>query len=333
MTIHDVAPGQDVPAAGTGAGIDRDRAKLMEIVGQLRSARRRTFRFLLAGRTGVGKSSLVNSLMGQPVAPVSDYEPTTAQVEIYESQVDGISYAVADTPGLCDDLPEAGNDQRYLELIRERVPEVDCMWFVTRLDDSRVSSDEKRGIALITQAFGPKVWTRAVLVFTFAGNVHPERYAEALQRRAELIRGEVAQHAGEKSAATIPAVAADNQADTTPDGHPWLGELYTTVFERISRSGALPFLLATASRIETGDTGPAPSVGAGDAPGPGTRGGAPRITLDENQRMRISRRIDAEIIPAMAALGITAGALFGPLGAAVGGVLGTAAGLLAWLKK
>ncbi|HET7460063.1 MAG TPA: GTPase [Longimicrobium sp.] len=328
MTIQD-APGAQDAGVEDGAAAPQ-RARLLEIVDQLRSARQRTFRFLLAGRTGVGKSSLVNSLMGQPVATVSDYEPATAQVEVYESQVDGIAYAVADTPGLCDDLPEVGNDERYLELIRERVPEVDCMWFVTRLDDSRVSSDEKRGIALITQAFGPRVWSRAVLVFTFANNVAPERYAQALQRRAELIREEVARHAGEKAARGIPAVAADNLAPTTPDGEPWLGELYTTVFERISRSGALPFLLATASRIDTGD---APPPADGWQGGPAAGGEPPRITLNDDQRERISRRIDAEIIPAMAALGITAGALFGPVGAAVGGVLGAAVGLLAWLKK
>lgn len=328
MTIQDPAGAERIPAPEKMAGLDRARAKVMEVVAQLRAARQRRFHFLLAGRAGVGKSSLVNSLLGQAVARVGDYEPTTADVAVYESELEGVSYTVADTPGLCDDLPEAGNDARYLALIRARVPEVDCMWFVTRLDDSRVSGDEKRGIRMITEAFGPRVWERAVLVFTFANNVPAERFADALARRAELIRREVAQYAGAETAAALPAVATDNLSETTPDGEPWLGELYTAVFERISRSGALPFLLATASRVAT-EPAPAPAAG-----GPGAEAaGVPRISLSEDQRTRISRRIDAEIIPTMAVLGVTVGLMFTPVAAAVGGGVGVVIGLLAWLKK
>jgi GTPase SAR1 family protein len=328
MTIQNATDTSSMPAPENNAALDRSRAAVMEIVAQLRTARQRRFHFLLAGRTGVGKSSLVNSLMGQPVAKVGDYEPATAEVAVYESQAEGIEYTVADTPGLCDDLPEAGNDARYLELIRSRVPEVDCMWFVTRLDEPRVSSDEKRGIRMITEAFGPRVWERAILVFTFANNVRPERYSESLARRGELIRKEVAQYVDAGAATELPIVAADNESETTPDGQPWLGELYTTVFERISKAGALPFLLATASRVGAGEE-PTPMAGSATT----AAGAAPRIALSKSQRTRISRRIDAEIIPTMAALGVSVGLLFTPVAAAVGGVVGAAVGLIAWLKR
>jgi hypothetical protein len=318
----DETPGEETPPPDVTAAIDPARVKAMEIVAQLRAAHERAFHFLLVGRAGMGKSSLVNSLLGREVAPVGHYEPTTADVAVYETTIEGVTCKVADTPGLCDDLPEAENDERYLEMIRVRVPSVDCMWFVTRLDEHRVRMDEKRGIQMITAAFGPRVWERAVLVFTFANNVAPDQYSRVLARRAELIRAEVAAHTGTAIARAVPVVAADNHADTTPDGRSWLGELYTTVFERISASGALPFLLATAPRVSA----PAGAVERSD-------GGATRITLDDGQRDRIIRRIDADVIPELGLLGAAVGAAFGPVGAAVGGVVGIAVGLLAWLRN
>ncbi|MFM6622607.1 MAG: GTPase, partial [Dolichospermum sp.] len=52
------------------------------------------------GRTGAGKSSTVNSLMGKTVAPAGDYEPTTMEAKNYESEIAGVKFTVIDTPGL-----------------------------------------------------------------------------------------------------------------------------------------------------------------------------------------------------------------------------------------
>ena len=222
---------------------------LLSLIKILQQSRDKKFVFLLVGRTGVGKSSTINALMGREVARVNPYEPETMMVESYDSEIDGVHFTVIDTPGLCDDIEDAGNDHQYLELIRSKAKQIDVMWFVSPLNDTRVRVDEKRGIKLISEAFGSEVWQRAVIIFTFADKVDTSDYTEALQKRTELIRKEIANHTGYEVANNIPSVAVANKCETTPDGKTWLEELYTKVFVRISEKGTIPFLLATAQRI------------------------------------------------------------------------------------
>jgi GTP-binding protein EngB required for normal cell division len=315
---------------------------------KLNDGKRAKVTFILVGRTGVGKSSTVNSLLGKTVARVSDDVPTTMRVELYPAQFNGIQFVVADTPGLCDDLPEAGKDDEYLALMRSRVPQFDCLWFVSRLDDVRVSADEKRGIMLVSQAFGHKVWEHAVLVFTFASKVEASEYTRKLLRRSELLRDEVAKYAGEAIGRGLPAVAVDNKDETTPDGTRWMGELYTRVFVRMSERSIAPFLIGTVNSIhpQTVQRGPSEPSGAGisssggnlastSGPSAAAKSEAPRIELNVAQKREIlktiNKEIDARVIPGLAVAGASIGLVFGPAGAAIGGGVGATIGLVAWL--
>ena len=278
----------------------------------------RKFYFLLVGRTGVGKSSTVNSLLGQDMAKVGHYEATTMAVEEYESTINGIKFGLMDTPGLCDDMEEVGNDEKYIQMMRTKIKSVDSLWYVTRLDDTRVTSDEKRGIKILSDAMGSKVWNNGVIVFTFSNNIDPKNYAEALSQRTELLRREIAKYAP-REAAKIPSVAVDNNKLTTPDGKEWLGELFTKVLSQISKEGAAPFYIAMARdlRPKKDDSSAHPQK--------------PRIVLDERQREEVKKTIDAKIIPALAIAGATIGAVLGPVGSAVGGAVGSAIGVISWL--
>jgi small GTP-binding protein len=178
--------------------------------------------FVLAGRTGVGKSSTVNSLLGCEVAKTGKFEATTKSLETYEQEINGINFIIVDTPGLCDELEEAGNDQKYLNLMKPKIQKMVSMWFVSQLNDTRVTSDEKRVIKRLSKAFGKKVWECSVIVFTFADSVTASEYQETLKIRTELIRKEIAKYVGEDTANQIPSIAVDNTSETTPDGKKWL---------------------------------------------------------------------------------------------------------------
>lgn len=228
--------------------------KAEELAEHLKNAYTREFVFLLVGRTGVGKSSTINNLMGHQVAPVGDFEPETMSVEEYRLPIENVKFLVVDTPGLCDDLADKGNDLVYLQQIKQKVKHVDCLLYVTILGDRRVRSDEKHGIQVITKAFSERIWKNSVIVFTFADEVKPDKYEYTLKIRHRLIRQAIQKHASESIAQNIPAVAVDNMSKRTPDGKEWFGELYTTVVKRLSEDGFIQYIMATAPSLAVGPT-------------------------------------------------------------------------------
>jgi len=282
-----------------------------ELKSKLKSLVKQRFTFMLVGRTGVGKSSTINKLLGEEVAKVGDYEATTIEVEHYQTLINGVKFDIFDTPGLCDDLEENGNDLEYLKRIKKHISQVDSMWFVTRLDETRVSSDEKRGIRLISETLGDKVWKNCIIIFTFANSVDSSRYQEALEKRTELIRKEIAKYTNQEIADQIPSISVDNTSKYIFDGKDWLAELFTLVLERASDAGVLPFAAGMKDSFSSGNS----KENTSDEP---------RINLDEEQKERVKKKLDTTLIGAFAFGGTVLGSFLGPGGAIIGGLLGSA---------
>jgi GTPase SAR1 family protein len=207
------------------------------------------------GRTGVGKSSTINTLIGRNVAEVGHLTATTMEVKTYNLAINDIKIQLIDTPGLCDDLEEKGNDDVYIDRIKKGVPnqEIDLVLFFSSLiaDERSVLKDEQRAIRIISEAFGEKIWKQSVIVFTCAcsRNIVPYQYQDDLKEWTKILKEKIQVYAGKDIAEQIPSVAVDNNSETTPDGQRWLGNLYTTSIQRISDLGFLQWVIATEERL------------------------------------------------------------------------------------
>jgi len=264
-----------------------------ELKAKLRETDRGKFILLVVGQTGSGKSSTINTLMGEIVSTVSPFERQTTEVSFYDGIIQDIGYTIVDTPGLGDAEKSKRQDNSYLTSIKSRVSKIDCLLFVTKLNDTRVNSVEIKTIHRISDFFDPTVWDRSVIVFTFADMVKPEKFDERLKMRAKLIRDEIAKYAGELISRNIPVVAVANDEDTheplnLPNGEAWLGNLYTEVFTRISKEGALPFYLATISRVVR------PSKDRGRSK---KHQNSKQIVLNSSQAEKIDKHIEASEEP------------------------------------
>jgi tRNA modification GTPase len=100
------------------------------------------WRVVLAGRPNVGKSSLINALVGYQRSIVFDEPGTTRDVVTAETALDGWPIQFADTAGLrdvdADDLESAG-----IELARRQLDEADLRLLVLDLSQPRTSDDER----------------------------------------------------------------------------------------------------------------------------------------------------------------------------------------------
>lgn len=144
-------------------------------------------KFLLVGRTGVGKSSFINAAFGSYIAETSEYEACTKIVEHYAYKTPLGDVSLIDTPGLAED--DEACDEAYLSLVRAKVnlAQIYATIYVTRLNETRFSPDEKRTLRLLTNRLGAHIWNRSILVLTFAASV-PEHQQEIFaEKRSQQI--------------------------------------------------------------------------------------------------------------------------------------------------
>nr|ADF43174.1 TOC34m [Chlamydomonas reinhardtii] len=237
------------------AGLNRlpEREDVLDMLNELRAEGRKQLTVLLLGKSSVGKSSLINSLLGEAVVRVqafklqADTDITTTvvrQVAVGNSEVDGFRLKLIDTCGLED--PEAGDTVNLgaLSKIAEDVRGVgiDVVLYCDRLDLYRVDPLDKAIIDAISSTFGRGIWRRTVVALTHANLLQTPPgtdYDSFVNGRIRLIRGAVRGPlffrpslpvALVENSETCP-VSSESGFRVLPDGEPWLVALVSQLLD------------------------------------------------------------------------------------------------------
>ena len=120
--------------------------------------------FLVAGKSGEGKSTLINSLVGRKVCSTDDTLVATTETKLIEAgNINGVDVRIYDTQGVFDGEDE---EEKIFESIRGKKIDllIVCVSMVGRVQ----SRDTKDTVSMITKELGQDIWERAVIVLTQA---------------------------------------------------------------------------------------------------------------------------------------------------------------------
>ncbi|WP_308568019.1 GTPase [uncultured Providencia sp.] len=124
----------------------------------------------LMGKTGAGKSSLINALFQSRLSSVSNVSGCTRQAQRYSMTMNNHTLTFVDLPGVGESLER---DKEYHQLYRNLLPELDLIIWVLKADDRAWSSDEQCYRFLTEQCgYQPK---RFLFVLNQADKIEPCR--------------------------------------------------------------------------------------------------------------------------------------------------------------
>ena len=108
---------------------------------------------MLIGRTGVGKSSFINTAFGVKTASISHYESCTKIIKHYSKSTEWGDFCLIDTPGLCEDNESL--DFKYLTMIKndDSIPDNISVIYITPLNDTRFKREEKMALKKLHEHF------------------------------------------------------------------------------------------------------------------------------------------------------------------------------------
>ncbi|KAL7146643.1 hypothetical protein ABFS83_06G055600 [Erythranthe nasuta] len=225
------------------------RDSVVELLADLFKQNVDTLTVLVLGKGGVGKSSTINSIIGERVVTVSAFQSETPRPVMVSRSRGDFTLNIIDTPGLV----EAGYvSNQVLDTIKSflgrflMTKTIDVLLYVDRLDAYRVDNLDKQIVKAITESFGKEIWHKAIVVLTHAQLSPPDglSYEEFFAKRSESLMKCVRQGArlSKKDVQNnvIPVALVENSGRCNknehdekilPIGTPWIPNLIQTVSE------------------------------------------------------------------------------------------------------
>ncbi|KAH7855351.1 hypothetical protein Vadar_023952 [Vaccinium darrowii] len=221
---------------------------MLELLRELKDKNVNTVTILVMGKGGVGKSSTVNSIIGERVMAVSAFQSEGPRPVMVSRSKEGFTFNIIDTPGIV----EGGyvNDQA-LDLIKKFLlnKTIDVLLYVDRLDAYRVDNLDKQVVRAITDSFGKEIWRRGLVILTHAQLSPPDglNYDDFFSRRSEallkVVRGGARIKNREIEDYSLPVVLVENSGrcnkndfdeKIVPNGTAWIPNLVKTVADTVS---------------------------------------------------------------------------------------------------
>ncbi|XP_059627842.1 translocase of chloroplast 34, chloroplastic-like [Cornus florida] len=227
------------------------QTRMLELLGKLEQEDVSTLTILVMGKGGVGKSSTVNSIVGERAVAISAFQMEGSRPVMVSRSLAGFTLNIIDTPGIV----EGGcvNDQA-LDIIKRFLlnKTIDVLLYVDRLDVYRVDNLDRQVVKAIADSFGKEIWSRGLIVLTHAQLSPPDglSYDDFFSRRSEALLKVVRLGARIKKqdmqGSSIPVVLVENSGRCNknesnekilPNGTAWIPSLVKTITDVVSNGG------------------------------------------------------------------------------------------------
>ena len=219
-----------------------------------------TLDILLTGKAGVGKSTLINGLLGVKVVDTKEnvLQADTKAVIDYKFTKNGVQVRVWDSPGLQD---RSSQEDDYIAEMKRKCHSVDFVLYCIRMDETRLYKDDHEAILKLKNAFGKAFWDRTFFILTFANRIEPPRKDQQHTKKEYFIQRlnawvteihEILNDTGisiDRSTIEKRVIPASFEEPHLPDRKFWLSKLWVGIFEQADKKAQGSLLKTSLNRV------------------------------------------------------------------------------------